>query len=84
MIEVLQAVPGLGGGRYVDEREHDAGEDLEDEDRERRAAEDVPPACRPRRHLVFRHVTDRASDLQPLVEPSPDFLEHSSPLVLST
>jgi len=78
MIEVLQAVPGLGGGRNVDDREHDAGEDLEHEDRERRAAEDVPPACRPGGHLVFRHITDRASDLEPLVEPVPDFLDHAS------
>src|SRR5579884_2342364 len=43
MIKQVKAVPGLRRGRNVNNREHDPGDYLEDKNRERRAAKNVPP-----------------------------------------
>ena len=53
MIQRLQAVPGFAGGRNVDEGEQDAGDDLQDEDDERGAAENVKPAGGFARHRML-------------------------------
>ena len=39
----LQTAPRLIGGRHIDEREADAGDELQDHHREAGAAEDVGP-----------------------------------------
>ena len=71
VVEGLQAVPGLVGRRHVDEREADAGDDLEHEERQRGAAEDVPPARRAARHAdASAAVADRrAPSCSRCVEP---------------
>ena len=74
VVEELQAVPGFGGRRNIDQRQHDAGEDLENEERQRGAAEDVPPARRLARNGMRHRVADGAADLQPLLEPVCDGL----------
>ena len=43
VIKDLQAVPGFGGGRNVDKREQNAGDDLQDKNGEGGAAENVAP-----------------------------------------
>ncbi len=44
VVEELEARPGLARGRRVDEREQDAGDDLQHEEHGGGGAEDVPPA----------------------------------------
>ncbi len=74
VIQVQQAVICLGGRRHVDQGEADAGEDLNDEEGERRAAENVPPAHWPG-HLpgdgVPHHRQQSGTQAQPGVEPVP-------------
>ncbi len=53
VVEELKAVPGVGRGGCVDEREQDAGHDLEHEDDGGGAAEDVPPTGSVGGDLVF-------------------------------
>ncbi len=72
VVQVLQAVPGFPGGGNVDQRQHDAGEDLQDEDGERGAAEDVEPAGRVARHPMLHRLADGAAQLQSRVEPLAD------------
>ena len=72
VIQILQAVPGFGGGGHIDQRQHDAGDHLQDEDGQRGAAEDVPPARRLARHRMRHRIADRAADLQPPLEPVAD------------
>jgi len=44
VIESLQAVPSLSGGRHVNQRKKNAGDDLKEENCERGTTEDVKPA----------------------------------------
>ena len=74
VVQVLQAVPGFAGRGNVDQRQHDAGEDLQDEDGKRGAAEDVEPARRGTRHPMLHRIADGRAQLQTLVEPLADFL----------
>ena len=74
VVEILQAVPGFTRRRNINQRQHNAGEYLQDEKGERGTAEDVPPARRFSRDRMGGRVTDRTSDLQPLLEPVPDLL----------
>ena len=69
VIQDLQAAPGLARGRHVHEGEQDAGDDLEDEDGERGAAEDVEPARRLAGHRVRHRRPDRRAELEALIEP---------------
>ncbi len=75
VIEVEQAVVGLVGGRHVDERQADAGDDLQAEERHGRAAENVPPAHRPggaARDGVLHHVQQGVAQPEPGFQPRPD------------
>ena len=72
MIESLQAIPGFAGGRHVDQREQDAGNDLQHEDDERGAAENVEPARGFARHSMLQRLADWRRKLQPRVEPLAD------------
>ncbi len=75
VIQILQAVPSLAGRRHIDQRQHDPGEYLQDENRQRGAAEDIPPASRLPGHPMRRRVADRPSDLQALIKPVSDLLQ---------
>ena len=44
VIQRLQAAPCLAGGRNVDQSQQDAGDDVQDEDRESSAAKNIEPA----------------------------------------
>ena len=74
VVEILQAVPGFACRGNIDQRQHDAGENLEDEESQSSAAEDVPPARRFARDFVRGRLADRTADLKPLLEPVPDLL----------
>ena len=69
MVENVQAVPRLGRRGNIDQRQQNAGDDLQQEQREGGAAEDVPPACGVARHLVQGRVLHRPFELQPALEP---------------
>ena len=60
-VEDARGSVGLVGRRHVDERQADPGHDLQHEERERAAAEDVPPARRAARHAVRRRPRRMAS-----------------------
>ena len=69
MVQRLQAAPRLVGGWHVHHREENAGRELQAEDDQRGAAEDVPPAGRVARHRMFRGVADRRRQLQAVIDP---------------
>ena len=69
VVEYLEALPGAGGRGNVDRGETDAGHDLHDEEDERSAAENVPPARRVARDAVTGDLGERLAETQALVEP---------------
>src|SRR5580658_5298214 len=81
VIQNLEAVPGLSGGRDVDQRQQNPCNDLQNEDRQRGAAEDIKPACRFPRDLVFGNVTDGCAKLQPQIEPRAYFFNQAHGLL---
>src|SRR5262249_45619951 len=70
-----QAVPRFGAGGHVAEREADPGQDLQQEQDEGDAAEDVEPARRRARHPMAHHVADGGRQLQSPIEPATDGAE---------
>src|SRR5262249_14307783 len=72
VIERLQAIPGASGRRDVGESEADAGDDLQQEQHERDAAEDVQPARGRARRAAPAHLADRSGQLQAAVDPGAD------------
>jgi hypothetical protein len=72
VIQRLQAVPCLSGGRHVDQSEQDASDDLQDEDRESSAAKNIEPAGGLARNNMLGGLTDGGGELQALVEPFAD------------
>ncbi len=67
-----QAVVGLARSGHVRARERDAGDHLEDEDGERRAAEDVEPAFGPfAGHDVREDRAHGSRHARDVVEPAP-------------
>src|SRR5262249_48107288 len=75
VVQRLQAVPRLGRGRHVDEREQDTGQELQYEDDECSATEHVPPARGAAGHRMPGRVPDRRGELEPGVEPCADLRE---------
>ena len=73
MIDRLQAVPSFASGGNVDDREKNAGDNLQDENGERRAAEDVEPARGVSRHGMLGGLAHGGRDLQARFEPVADF-----------
>ena len=71
-VEDEEAPVGLAGRRHVDERQADPGHDLDHEEREGAAAEDVEPARRAAGHAVLGGLLQRRAELQAPVEPGPD------------
>src|SRR5580704_2221559 len=72
MIETLQAVPSLSGGRHVNQRKKNAGDDLKEENCERGTTEDVKPT----RSITGNRVLDRFANcraqLEAVIEPGAD------------
>ena len=77
VVQIDQAVPGAIGGWSIDSREADAGDYLQNEYDQRRAAEDVPPARGAARHGMLGDFGDRLTELQTRVEPSAEALSRS-------
>src|SRR5439155_21975744 len=69
-VQIEQALIRAVGGRHVDERQTDAGCDLQRKQRERRAAEDVPPARRAPRNRMIHDRRDGATEARALLEPA--------------
>jgi len=64
VVQVDEAVPGAVGGWSIDRGQADAGDDLQDEHDQRRAAEYVPPARRAARHRMLGRLDDRAASAE--------------------
>ena len=69
VIEDLKAVPGFSGRRHINERQKNAGDKLQNEDSQRRAAENIEPACGLARDRVLDRLANRRAKLKPQVEP---------------
>ena len=72
MVENVQAVPCLAAGRDIDERQQNAGEDLQEQQRECGAAKDVKPARRASRNGMQDSVFYRGLELKALLTPVVD------------
>ena len=72
VIQILQTVPGFGRRGHINQRQQNAGENLQDEDGKRGAAEDIPPARGFARDRMRNGFANRAADLQALLEPVAD------------
>ena len=73
VVQIQQAFVGLVRGGHEDERQTDTREDLDDEECQRSAAEDVPPAERPSQLLrngMLHQGNKAVAHAQPRVEPS--------------
>ena len=88
VIEGLQAVPRLSGGRHIDQRKQYACDKLEHETGERGAAENIKPACSIPGNGMHGCFANRRSELQAQIEPVPDFLDQAhvglSPALFAT
>ena len=69
VVKRLKAVPGLGGRGHINDSQQNAGDDLQDEYRQGRAAENVPPAGARPRHAMERRLADGATELQASIHP---------------
>ncbi len=72
VIQSLQAVPGFSRRGHIDQSQENAGYDLKDENRQRRAAEDIPPARGLARHRMLHHLPDWPPKLKALIKPCTD------------
>ena len=72
VIENVEAVPGFARRGNINQSQQNTGEDLQKEQRERGAAEDVPPARRVARHRMQHGVLHRRFELQAPLEPRVD------------
>ena len=77
MIQGLKAVPRFSSGRNIYEREQNAGNDLEDEDRQCSAAKNIEPACGFLRNGMLDRLANRRSHLQPQIEPLAESLDQT-------
>src|SRR4029077_13961606 len=89
LVEVLQAVPRAIGGRHINERQTNAGDDLQDEQGEAGAAEYVSPARAAARYSVGRSLPNGLTELEARVKPCANAFEtfnqtHVPPLVFPT
>ena len=72
VIESLQAVPSLSGGRHVNQRKKNAGDDLKEENGERGATEDIKPTRGIAGHRVLDRFANCRAKLEAMVEPGAD------------
>jgi hypothetical protein len=72
VVQELQALPGVRGGRRIDQRQQNSRHDLQPEQDGRAAAEDVPPARRVGRNRVLgrldRRLPQSQAEFQPVVD----------------
>ena len=79
--DVQDALVRLVGGRYVVQRQREAGHDLDDQSEHSRAAEDVEPADAAR-HAAVEEPVEHAADSAALVDPIEHSLDHADLLRL--
>ena len=72
VIEGLETVPGFSGGRHVNERQHDAGNDLQHEHDEGGAAKNIKPARGFARNGMLHGLADGRAKLEARVQPLAD------------
>ena len=77
VVQRLQAAPRLPSRGNVDERQENSGDELQQEDRQRRAAEYVEPTCRVSRHWMLRSFANGSRQLQAMVEPLSDLCDQA-------
>ncbi len=75
VIERLQTVPCLSRRRHIDQRKQYARDNLEHQNGERGAAENIEPARGLPRNLVEGHLTNGCAELQSQIEPIGGFLD---------
>ncbi len=73
MIQGLQAAPCFASRGNINKRQQNSGDDLQEENGERGATEDVEPARRISRDRMFGDLANRRCELQAVVEPFADF-----------
>ena len=67
--QILQSCVSLISGRHIDEREHDAGDELQHEAEERGAAEDIEPTAGTLRNMVTRGGFPDFFDMEAVIHP---------------
>src|SRR6185369_6296075 len=77
VVQRLQTAPRLAPRRNINEGQQDSRNELEKEDGECSADEDIEPTGRVARHAMLRRVTNDSGQLQALVKPLPDLSYHA-------
>ena len=77
VVQRLETAPSFTAGWNVNHGEEKSRDDLQNEDGERSAAEDVPPTRRVARHAMLRDFANGSSELQAPVEPFTDLSDHA-------
>ncbi len=77
VIQILQTVPRLAGGRDINECQHDSGDELQKEHDEGGASKHIPPTGRVLRHGMLGNFTDGRGKLQSPVKPLPDLSDQA-------
>ncbi len=77
VVQGLQTAPRLAARGHVNQREKNSGNDLQQENGERGAAEYIPPACRVSGNGMFDGFSDRRRQLQAVVEPFAQLCNHA-------
>src|SRR5271154_1254466 len=77
MIQGLQAAPCFAGRRYIDERQENSSDQLQKKYGESGAAKNIEPASRVARHGMLRCFANRRCQLQAMIEPFSDLLDHA-------
>src|SRR5260370_24648883 len=77
VIQRLQAAPSLTRGGYINDGQKNAGAELEQEHRQGAASEDIKPAGGPSRYGMRHGFLDWPGELQTLLEPVADSLNHA-------
>ncbi len=72
MIQGLETAPCLAAGWNVNHRKENSGDELQNEDGQRCAAEHVPPARRVARNRMLGNFANGSGELQAPVEPFAD------------
>src|ERR1700735_829463 len=84
VIQDLQAIPCFPGGWNVNQRQHDAGNDLQHEHYESSAAKNIKPAGRFARHWMFDCFANDIAHLQARIEPIANGLDQAHGFISRT
>src|SRR5258708_22275226 len=77
MIQGLQAAPCFSRRGNIDKCQQNSSHQLQEKDGERGAAEHVEPARRISRHRMFGDLANGCRELQTMVKPFTDLLDHA-------